>query len=184
MAKRVNHLPNEDPNKDEDRDLGFGSVVSRDSQQRLLNPDGSFNVERRGLSFWASLSLYHSLLTMPWGKFLTMVVIGYIGTNAFFAVLYVMCGPDALAIPNDVGITSSFVRAFFFSVQTFSTIGYGHIYPVGIAPNIIVAAESLVGLLGFALPQRYYSASLQSSLHIRESPRLNSESRIQEKIRS
>src|SRR5204862_6005832 len=55
-----------------------------------------------------------------------------------------------LSIPNDVVITSIFVRAFFFSVQTFSTIGYGHIYPVGIAPNIIVAAESLVGLLGFA----------------------------------
>src|ERR1035438_5349935 len=47
------------------RDLGFGSVVSRESHQRLLNRDGSFNVERRGLHFWSSFSLYHALLTMP-----------------------------------------------------------------------------------------------------------------------
>src|SRR5712692_5889716 len=92
--------------EDENRDLGFGSVVARDSRQRLLNPDGSFNVDRTGLSFWSTLSLYHSLLTMRWGKFLTLIVIGYIGTNAFFASLYVMCGPDALAIPGNGGIAN------------------------------------------------------------------------------
>src|SRR5580765_7413119 len=104
--------------EDENRDLGFGSVVSRDSRQRLLNPDGSFNVERRGLSFWSSLSLYHSLLTMPWGKFLLLVVIGYIATNAFFATLYMICGPEALSLPANDDIASEFGRAFFFSVQT------------------------------------------------------------------
>jgi len=136
--------------EDENRDLGFGSVVSRDSRSRLLNADGSFNVDRTGLSFWSSLSLYHSLLTMPWGKFLLLVVLGYIGTNAFFATLYVLCGPDALSIPVDGGLASAFARAFFFSVQTFSTIGYGHMYPKGLGANIIVAGESLFGLLGFA----------------------------------
>ena len=48
------------------RDLGFGTVVSRESHQRLLNRDGSFNVERKGLGLLASLSPYHVLLTMPW----------------------------------------------------------------------------------------------------------------------
>src|SRR5271166_23296 len=55
------------------RDLGFGTVVSRDSQQRLLNRDGSFNVERRGLGFW-SFSLYHTLLTMSWVRFFLIFV--------------------------------------------------------------------------------------------------------------
>ena len=136
--------------EDENRDLGFGSVVSGDSRQRLLNPDGTFNVQRKGLSFWSSLSLYHSLLTMPWGKFLLMIVMGYIGTNAFFALLYMLCGSDGLSSPDSGDLANAFARAFFFSVQTFSTIGYGHAYPKSLAANIIVAGESLFGLLGFA----------------------------------
>jgi len=136
--------------EDENRDLGFGSVVSRDSRQRLLNPDGSFNVDRTGLSFWSSLSLYHSLLTMSWRKFLLMIVLGYVGTNAFFALLYMLCGPDGLSSPDSGDLSNAFARAFFFSVQTFSTIGYGHAYPKSLAANIIVAGESLFGLLGFA----------------------------------
>lgn len=50
-------------NEDQNHDLGFGSVVASESRQRLLNRDGSFNVDRTGLSFWSSFSLYHSLLT-------------------------------------------------------------------------------------------------------------------------
>src|SRR5207302_1921174 len=45
------------------RDLGFGSVISRESHLRLLNRDGSFNVARRGISFWRRLSPYQALLT-------------------------------------------------------------------------------------------------------------------------
>ncbi len=51
------------------RDLGFGAVVSRESRERLLNRDGSFNVERKGLHFWSSFSAYHATLTMPWWQF-------------------------------------------------------------------------------------------------------------------
>ncbi|HNB72464.1 MAG TPA: hypothetical protein PLB18_14890 [Acidobacteriota bacterium] len=56
--------PSPSPPDEEIRDLGFGSIVTRESRQRLLNPDGSFNVERTGLNFWTSLSLYHTLLTL------------------------------------------------------------------------------------------------------------------------
>ena len=56
-------------NEQDLRDLGFGAVVSRESQQRLLNRDGSFNVERKGLTLLESLSPYHVLLTMPWWQF-------------------------------------------------------------------------------------------------------------------
>ena len=56
-------------NEQDLRDLGFGAVVSRESQERLLNRDGSFNVERTGLRFWSSFSAYHAMLTIPWWQF-------------------------------------------------------------------------------------------------------------------
>ena len=139
-------------NKEEEmRDLGFGAVVASESRQRLLNRDGSFNVARRGLSFWASLSLYHWLLTISWIKFLSLTAIFYILTNVVFAFAYLMCGPGALVNSAEIGITSEFQRAFFFSVETFATIGYGHVTPSGLAAHLIVTLESLVGLLVFAL---------------------------------
>ena len=68
-----------------------------------------------------------------------------------FATAFVLCGPEALKGANDPGINSLFLNAFFFSVQTVATIGYGGVRPVGIAANLIVTAEALAGLLGFAL---------------------------------
>ena len=133
------------------RDLGFGSVVSRESQQRLLNRDGSFNVERRGLGFFSSFSLYHALLTVSWVHFFFIFVGCYFISNALFAVAYLACGPDALA-GSALGLEKHpFLRAFFFSVETLSTIGYGNVAPIGVAANMVVTFEALAGLMGFAI---------------------------------
>ena len=129
------------------RDLGFGTAVAGESRQRLLNRDGSFNVERRGLGIGSSLSLYHLLLTTSWTRFVGLLVGSYLLFNALFALAFLVCGPDALSGGGDAG----FARAFFFSVETFSTIGYGVIGPVGMAANLVVTAEALVGLLWLAL---------------------------------
>src|SRR6266487_1941009 len=114
-------------------DLGFGAVVTRESRRRFLNRDGTFNVRREGLGFWQSLSAYHYLLTITWPKFLGFVSIGYIVTNAVFALMYVVAGAHALtgfeAEPREL----RFVNAFFFSVHTLATIGYGNIAPVNMA---------------------------------------------------
>jgi inward rectifier potassium channel len=133
------------------RDLGFGAVVSRESQQRLLNRDGSFNVERRGLNFWSSFSLYHSLLTMPWWQFFLFGAVWYLGANLVFALLYVALGPDALVTSTPVLEHEPFLRAFFFSVETVSTIGYGNIVPTTVAANTLVTLEALFGLMGLAV---------------------------------
>ena len=69
----------------EDQDLGFGSVVAQRSQDRLLNRDGSFNVERRGLGLISWLNPYHSMLTMSWPRFVLLALVGYLLTNAMFA---------------------------------------------------------------------------------------------------
>ena len=135
--------------EERDRDLGFGSVVSQQRHLRLLNRDGSFNVMRRQ-SRLASVGSYYSLLMMSWPKFIGLVVLFYALTNAVFACLYVLCGPGALQVAAGSEL-SPFLRAFFFSIHTFSTIGYGNIIPIGLAANAVVAVESLFGLLGFAL---------------------------------
>ena len=136
---------------EETRDLGFGSVVAGESRQRLLNRDGSFNVAREGLSFWESLNLYHSLLTMSWLRFLSVLTLYYVLVNALFAVAFLLCGESGLTHPAGDVPGNGFLRAFFFSVHTFATIGYGNISPVGLAANVVVTLEALVGLLSVAL---------------------------------
>src|SRR6266849_4229238 len=134
-----------------DRDLGFGSVVSRERQQRLLNRDGSFNVARSGLGVLESLAPYHQLLTISWAGFLGLVGALYLVVNLVFAVAYLACGPDALLGPGAEMLGGRFSRAFFFSIQTFATIGYGQIGPNGLPANMVVTVEALVGLMYQAL---------------------------------
>jgi inward rectifier potassium channel len=140
-----------DQNQADMRDLGFGSVVARESRQRLLNRDGGFNVMRSGLGYLASLSPYHALLTMSWRWFFGLTAFFYFGANLIFAAAYLLCGPGALLVPKSAGIESPFLQAFFFSVHTLATIGYGTISPVGLAANVIVSVESFIGLFGLAL---------------------------------
>lgn len=136
---------------EQSRDLGFGSVVSRESQQRLLNRDGSFNVARVGLGFLDSFAPYHYLLMTSWRGFFAVVALSYIALNLAFALAYVACGPNALGGPGEAMLGGRFSQAFFFSVQTFATIGYGQIGPNGFPANFVVTIEALVGLLYQAL---------------------------------
>jgi inward rectifier potassium channel len=134
-----------------DRDLGFGSIVSRDSRKRLLNRDGSFNVVREGLGVLGTLAPYHLFLTISWAGFLGIVALLYVVLNLVFALLFLACGPNALAGPSMAMLGGRFSQAFFFSVQTFATIGYGQIGPNGLAANVLVTIEALVGLMYQAL---------------------------------
>lgn len=134
-----------------DRDLGFGSVVSRESRQRLLNRDGSFNVTRSGLGFFDSFAPYHLLLTTSWPGFLAAVSVIYLALNLLFAAAFLACGPDALLGSGAAMMGGRFAQAFFFSIQTFATIGYGQVAPNGTAANLVVTVEALVGLMYQAL---------------------------------
>lgn len=134
-----------------ERDLGFGSVVTGQSRQRLLNPDGTFNVHRTGLPIFSSLNLYHTLLSMKWRTFLLLVLLLYFLSNVIFGLMYSAFGEAALVDTSGDPTQNLFVRGFFFSVQTFATIGYGTIHPAGIVPNLLVTIESYYSLLANAL---------------------------------
>jgi inward rectifier potassium channel len=146
LAAKTSSKHGDDPTSD----LGFGRVVSEQRQLRLLNRDGTFNVQRRGRGVNALLS-YSSLVSTTWGRFFLFVAVVYLSLNGCFALFYVACGPDGLVNTLNTGINSPFLKAFFFSIHTSATIGYGSVVPVGVASNILVALESVVSLLGLAV---------------------------------
>lgn len=144
-------VPTDDaPLRDEDKDLGFGTKAALQAR-RLVNRDGSFNVVRRGLSFRQSFSIYHALLTMSWWRFNALVVAAYLVINATFAVFYLAAGLEQMNGVTATTPLTRFAEAFFFSTQTFTTVGYGRISPVGFTASSIAALESMTGLMGFAL---------------------------------
>jgi inward rectifier potassium channel len=89
---------------------------------------------------------YHSLLTASWAQFFALVLAAYLGANLVFASGYLAIG-DGI----EEARPGSFSDAFFFSVQTMATIGYGKMAPRGLAANLLVTLEALIGLLGLAL---------------------------------
>ena len=131
-------------------DLGFGSqpVIKN---QPLINKDGTPNVRRTGLPFFNTANNYHTLITMSWTKFWLMVISAYVVINVGFAFIYMSFGSDSLNGTSGDTPFNHFMDSFFFSAQTISTVGYGHISPKGMGTNSVAALESMLGLLAFAL---------------------------------
>jgi len=88
---------------------------------------------------------YHFLLTSSWASLYWLMVCAYVAINALFATLYWLDGGIENARPG------SFLDAYFFSVQTMATIGYGKMTPVTTFSNFLVSFEALFGLVAFAL---------------------------------
>jgi inward rectifier potassium channel len=89
--------------------------------------------------------LYHSFLGSPWWLDLALITVVFLGANVVFASAYLVLGGVANAR------LGSFADAFFFSVQTMGTIGYGEMHPVSLAANLLVTCEAVFGLVLTAL---------------------------------
>jgi len=114
--------------------------------ERLLNPDGRIDIVRIGHSKDLWRDRYHTMLTMPWSLFFLCMSVIYLAANTLFAVGYLL-GENAIANAQP----GSFADAFFFSVQTMASIGYGAMYPQTLYATLLVTIESLVGLMGIAM---------------------------------
>ncbi len=90
--------------------------------------------------------LYHDLLASSWQRLLAILAAAFVAINTLFALAY-------LAVPGSIenARPGSLTDAFFFSVQTMGTIGYGKLTPATLYANVLVTVEVLVGLLGIAL---------------------------------
>jgi inward rectifier potassium channel len=112
---------------------------------RMVNREGQININRIG-NFPSWRDPYHFLLTLNWAQFLALTFLAFVGINAVFAGLYVL-QPNSIANVRP----GHFWDAFFFSIQTMGTIGYGVMSPQTSYAHILVSLETFVGILGTAL---------------------------------
>ncbi len=133
--------------KPESFDPGLTTQFSGELR-RTINPDGSFNVRRKGLRL-RDTNLYLMLIDTTWTRFLTVVLVAFLAINMVFAAIYLAIGIDHLR--GSEPQMGDFLNAFFFSVHTLTTVGYGNVFPFGTAANAIAALEAATGLMVFAL---------------------------------
>jgi inward rectifier potassium channel len=130
---------------------GFG-VSSENSSGRFYDRNsGGANVIKSGVGVLNKYSWYHTMLAMPRAKFLLFLLLAYIIVNFLFAGIYYMIGIDHLAGVKQGSDIKNFSEVFFFSAQTFTTVGYGRISPVGFAASAVSTFEAFLGLLSFAI---------------------------------
>ena len=133
---------------------------------RIVNRDGSFNVRRQGVRVH-DFHLYQFLISLSWPLFMAVVLVTFLVVNIVFTALYVAAGLSGLqgAASPTPGLT--LVNAFFFSVQTLTTVGYGVIAPRTVGTNAIAGVEALMGVMGFA-----FGAGLLYGRFARPTPRI------------
>jgi inward rectifier potassium channel len=142
-TKRLSSLQSQD-------NTGYSSNSSS-TGGRFINRDGRPNVLKKGVSLFDRFSWYHTMLGMKRGKFLFFIFLIYIVVNLVFAGIYYLIGPRHLAGIDHSGFFKEFSDIFFFSTQTFTTVGYGRISPVGFWASAVATFEAFLGLLSFAI---------------------------------
>ena len=116
---------------------------------RTLNPDGTMNVIRPKLD--PIKDSYHFLLSLTWPRFFILTLVIYILINLLYGLIYFSLGVHQFNGIETNTVSDFFLECFFFSVQTFSTIGYGKVSPSSLISNIVVTAEALTGMMAIAL---------------------------------
>ena len=129
------------------KDPGIGNA-SAPFAKRIINQDGSFNVVHlnKGRRFSEA---YNYLIGISWWAFFSLSFLSYIFANICFACVYLVIGVHQI-IPSSGDFSSDFLNAFFFSSQTFTTLGYGTMSPNGVASAIVASIEAFLGLMFFA----------------------------------
>ena len=120
--------------------MGFGNKVS--ARTRLVNDDGSFNIQRVG----EAAKPFEHLVNLPLSLFVLELLAVFLLLNALFATFYFGHGIEHLSGKPSAGGWEDFLHCYYFSVQTFTTVGYGYLNPQDHFTNIVSSFNSLIGL--------------------------------------
>src|SRR5450755_546341 len=134
----------------DNNDTGFGGNPDNYGG-RFVNRDGSFNVRKEGISFFKRFSLFHTMLNLPSWKFFGALFVFYLCVNFLFACIYFFIGRGEFQGIMAVSSWDLFKEVFFFSTETYTTVGYGRVNPIGNMANSVAAIESMLGFLSFAI---------------------------------
>ena len=121
-------------------------MIKKKESRGISVRSGQFEFVKLNTARWEGRDLYHSMLNLSWPQFIGVLLGGYTLINVFFAVLYVLGRGDIAEMPP-----GSFGSAFFFSVETLATVGYGHMYPATVYGHLVATAEIMVGMFGLAV---------------------------------
>ncbi len=127
-------------------DIGISKNYDHNTQ-RIINKDGSFNVRRKGIRNQG----YQVLVSMSITRFLLWVTLAYLVINILFAFVYLGLGTQHLRFAGEVGLLPPFLKALFFSMQTFTTVGFGSIFPLDPSTNFVSGMQAMLGWMFFAV---------------------------------
>jgi inward rectifier potassium channel len=130
-------------------DPGFTEKY-RGGLTRIINPSGEFNVRRRGTT-WRDVHPYLFMINASWPVFSALIFGGYLAANTVFALVYFKLGVEHLMGADTSTALNRFLSAFFFSAQTFTTVGYGRISPDSVLTNLVASFQALLGLMALAI---------------------------------
>ncbi len=115
--------------------------MKRKPESHVAIRSGQVEFLRSNAGPWEARDFYRTVLAMSWPRFATTALTFYLLLNVLFALLYLAGGDCIAGMPR-----GSFSSAFFFSVQTLSTVGYGHLYPETIYGHVLTTVEIVAGM--------------------------------------
>lgn len=144
LLKQINPVPRLND------DTGF-STTGVINGSRFINKNGTFNLHKRGWTFFDRFSIFYTMISLPLWQFITIIVIFFFSINLLYTSIYEWIGTGQFIGFIDNTSSGRFKELYFFSTETFTTVGYGRVNPVGDAANLVAAVEAMSGFLSFAL---------------------------------
>ncbi|MBS1579175.1 MAG: transporter [Bacteroidetes bacterium] len=143
--KKIKHFWKQNNN------TGFSSNATETLGGRFVNKDGSYNLVKEGIPFWKRISIFHDMLHLKLWKFIAVILIFFVLINLIFTSIYFIIGISGFQGIQSANNWQLFKELYYFSTETFTTVGYGRVNPANDAANIISGIESLAGLSSLAI---------------------------------